>query len=144
MTKWARCEITVVQETMSHQIFQEKKLSIPQFLVFQKSVMSGPKIYLKGPLDLHVCGKAMLSSCNLNYLNTSLGQGNGLLFHGFMNSNLIPGIHLIKFINTTNSLNKTNKIHLNVKKRENFNIWLHGRGQKSYWLLVIYFNWIQK
>lgn len=38
------------------------------------------------------------------YLNACLGDGNGLLLHGFMNSHLVININLIKFINATNAI----------------------------------------
>lgn len=38
------------------------------------------------------------------YLHSCFSDGDGLLFHSFMNSNLIPHIHLIEFINTTYTL----------------------------------------
>ena len=43
-----------------------------------------------------------------SYLDTSFSYWNSLLFHGFMDSNLIFRIHFVKFINAANTL-QTNK-----------------------------------
>lgn len=43
------------------------------------------------------------------YLDSSLGDGNGLLLHSFMNSNLVLQIHLVEFINAADTLYKTNR-----------------------------------
>ena len=42
------------------------------------------------------------------YLDPSFSYRNSLLFHCFMNSDLISDIHFIKFINAANSLIKNN------------------------------------
>ena len=37
-------------------------------------------------------------------MDASLGNGNGLLLHGFVNSNLILHIHLVELVNTANTV----------------------------------------
>ena len=46
------------------------------------------------------------------HLDTSLGDGDRLLFHGFMYSHLVLDVHLVKLINATHTLErKTKFIH---------------------------------
>lgn len=35
-------------------------------------------------------------------MDTSFGDGNGLLFHGFVDGDLVRDVHLVKFVNGTN------------------------------------------
>jgi len=44
------------------------------------------------------------------YLDTSFGDWYGLLLHGFMNSNLVLGIHLVKLIDAANTLTHSKSI----------------------------------
>ena len=38
------------------------------------------------------------------YLDTSFGDGDGLLFHSLMNGHLIFGVHLVKLVNAANAI----------------------------------------
>lgn len=42
-----------------------------------------------------------------SHLHSSFGDGDGLLLHGLMDGHLVSGFHLIKLINTANTLRIT-------------------------------------
>ena len=46
----------------------------------------------------------LLASVRLADLNSCFGNGNGLLFHGFVNSHLVFDIHLVKLINAADAV----------------------------------------
>jgi len=50
-------------------------------------------------------------SCVEGRLDASLGNGDGLLFHGFMDGNLIPWVHFIKFVDATNTLKEGSNVN---------------------------------
>lgn len=55
-----------------------------------------------------------LTLCWLCYLDSSLGDADGLLLHGFMNGHLVLQVHLVKLVNTAHTLESNN--YQNQKK----------------------------
>ena len=47
-------------------------------------------------------------------LDARLGDGDGLLFHGFVDGHLVLGVHLIKLINTADTLKANNQELINT------------------------------
>lgn len=59
--------------------------------------------------SVHVTNSQVMLQSSASYLHSSFGNGYCLLFHGLMNGYLIPHLHLVEFINATNTLQQKNE-----------------------------------
>lgn len=79
----------------------------------------GSQIGFEESFEPNKCKKRISKKKTKFYFNASFRNWNRLLFHGFVNRNLISRIHFIKFINATNALKNRKFFEKNSKYSKN-------------------------